>query len=136
MPVQEAAEIDTGSCVVCINLRANSNKKILANYRKMRTAENKTKQNHQQIRQEKRRISVQLHLTFNKSMSQGSKCEVSKQIGVKLIFNSFLHHPMASHSQVCQQWGNAPAGAPSSQCSPQGLGTYFSTAKTAGAAER
>lgn len=43
MPVQEVAEIDTGSCVVCINLSANSNKKILANYRKMRTAENKTK---------------------------------------------------------------------------------------------
>lgn len=74
MLVQEVAEIDTGPCVVCINLSANSNKKIHANHRKTKTAKEKNQAN---------QVTEEIHfsaVTFNKSISQGSRCEASKQV--------------------------------------------------------
>lgn len=72
MLVQEVAEIDMGPCVVCINLSAHSNKKIHANRRKTKTGKEKNQAN---------QATKEIHfsaVTFNKSISQGSKCEASK----------------------------------------------------------
>jgi len=78
VPVLEVAEIDSHCAWTCINLSANSNKKNHTNQKKTKATKQKKPQANQ--------ATEWMHfntVTFNKSMSQGSRGEARKQIYIK-----------------------------------------------------